>query len=228
MKANIAHIASQRRLHKIRQLERELLQQESKQPNFPTFKALNESLTPTVRKQLILRRLGDNSKHGRLSPNNILNYRNLPNKQLRILLTPSIIKADLCTFLIINIVACKRIASKITQDKQNVSTTRSTNTLSNKREKEYSNIMNKSEFKGLILPQIRNYLAIKDFISKEQGKNQINSKNIRKAKSVNKVRYSLNKPNAKLYQEINTEMEVIIHMKYRNGEERTRVYAIHV
>eukprot|EP00826_Nyctotherus_ovalis_P024992 TRINITY_DN19297_c0_g1_i1.p1 TRINITY_DN19297_c0_g1~~TRINITY_DN19297_c0_g1_i1.p1 ORF type:complete len:117 (-),score=4.88 TRINITY_DN19297_c0_g1_i1:18-368(-) len=81
---SISHIASQRKLHRTRQLERLLLQESSQQTSFEC-----QTLNPTVKKQLLLKRSAAFFKSRKLSPDHLYDYRNWSNKQLKVLLTPA-------------------------------------------------------------------------------------------------------------------------------------------
>ena len=98
---NLQHISSQQKLHKARQLEREVLQNESSQRKFFGCKTLIDELTPELKKELTLRKsisYMNPSKHEKLSPDCIYDYQNIPDKQLKILLTPTVIVGDYSAF----------------------------------------------------------------------------------------------------------------------------------
>eukprot|EP01022_Parablepharisma_sp_SALTPOND_P020709 TRINITY_DN3849_c0_g1_i2.p1 TRINITY_DN3849_c0_g1~~TRINITY_DN3849_c0_g1_i2.p1 ORF type:complete len:422 (+),score=37.23 TRINITY_DN3849_c0_g1_i2:111-1268(+) len=124
MKRNMMHKMSQKKLQKTRQLEREVLQKESSQKDFhKTYFKDETALNPDTLKEIKLKKsmsFINPSKTEKLCPSCLYQYQNLPERQLRILLRPSILKADDRNLPVLTtiLVACKRIAKKI-EDEEN-------------------------------------------------------------------------------------------------------------
>ncbi len=97
---NLLHKSSQKKLYEARKLEREILQKESSQKSISPVDSSSRSsfsLSPETVKEITLKKsisFMDPGKTEKLCPDCLYSYQNMPDKQLKILLRPSILKAD--------------------------------------------------------------------------------------------------------------------------------------
>ena len=102
---NIKNIEAFKKIHIARRLEREILQKESSQKGTYECDALEAKLTPEMRKEITLKKaitFLDPGKQEKLCPKCIYNYQNMPDSQLKTVLTPKIIRNDYRNFQLYN------------------------------------------------------------------------------------------------------------------------------
>ena len=99
---NIHHMDAQKKLQKTRKLEREILQRESSQPIIFDCERMEESLTPEVRKEILLRKsmtFMDPSKTTKLPSHCLYDFKKFTKKDFHNVLPPKVLKADYSKFI---------------------------------------------------------------------------------------------------------------------------------